>query len=155
MGRLQAYGTGDKKAEEVKSGELTTYCPACPQPGINLPTDWTEDAARHKLNFSDQACLILSNRWVYKHIFADHHLDRIRELIAEKSFQYSHVIHCSPRKSVTTCSRAAIKKLNLEIAVQCRLYARCRAWIVRLGADPGIQTRLRRYLLMTYGPALP
>jgi hypothetical protein len=76
-------------------------------------------------------------------ILADHHLDRIRELIAKKSFQYSHVIRCSPRKSVTTRSRAAVKKLNLEIAVQCRLYARCRARIVRLGADPGIQTRLR------------
>jgi hypothetical protein len=80
MGRLRAYGASDKKVEEVKSGELTTYCPACPQPGINLPTDWTEDAARHKLNFSDQACLILSNRWVYKHIF-----------VADGNFKADHV----------------------------------------------------------------
>lgn len=74
---------------------------------------------------------------------ADHHLNRIRELIAEKSFQYSHVIRSSPRKSVTTRSRAAIKKLNLEMAVQCRLYSRCRARMVGLGADPVTQTRLR------------
>jgi hypothetical protein len=55
MKRLKwaGYGTGDKKAEEVKSGELTTYCPACPQPGINLPTDWTQDAARQESTLYD------------------------------------------------------------------------------------------------------
>jgi len=57
---------------------------------------------------------------------ADHHLNRIRDLIAEKSFQYSHVIHVAPRKAVNTHSRAAVKKLNLEIALHCRLYSQCR-----------------------------
>ena len=58
---------------------------------------------------------------------ADHHLVRIRDLIAEKSFQFSHIIRVSPRNSVTSRSRASVKKLNTEIALHCRLYARCRA----------------------------
>lgn len=40
------YGTGVKPVEEVKSGELATYCLACPQPGINIPEDWKNDPAR-------------------------------------------------------------------------------------------------------------
>jgi hypothetical protein len=66
---------------------------------------------------------------------AEHHLTRIRELIAEKSFQYSHVMRVSPRKGTTTCSRASVKKLNTEIALHCRLYARCRARLILLGGD--------------------
>ena len=50
---------------------------------------------------------------------ADHHLNRIWVLIAEKSFQYSHVIRVAPRKSVNTRSRAEVKKLNLQIAIHC------------------------------------
>ena len=26
-----------------KSGRLATFCPACPQPGVNLPEDWNKD----------------------------------------------------------------------------------------------------------------
>ena len=33
---------------------------------------------------------------------AEHHLGRIRGLIAEKSFQFSHVIRVAPHKSVNT-----------------------------------------------------
>jgi hypothetical protein len=33
---------------------------------------------------------------------AEHHLTRIQELVAEKSFQYSHVMRVSPRKGMTT-----------------------------------------------------
>ena len=74
---------------------------------------------------------------------ADHHLNRIRDLIVEKSFQYSHVIRVSTRKGVTTCSRTLVKKLNLEIALHCRLYSRCRSRLVGLGADSATQSRLR------------
>jgi len=50
---------------------------------------------------------------------AEHHLSHIRELIAKKSFQYSHVMRVSPRKGTTTRSRASVKKLNTEIALHC------------------------------------
>lgn len=83
--------------------------------------------------------LELSHRIVH----ADHHLTRIRDLIAEKSFQYSHVIRVAPRKGVNIHSRAAVKKLNFQISVHCRQYSQCRTRLLRLGADPATQSRLR------------
>lgn len=74
---------------------------------------------------------------------ADNELNQIRTLIAEKSFQFSHVIRASPRKGVTTRSRAAVKKLNNEIAEHCRMYARCRSCLQILQADNHILSRLK------------
>jgi hypothetical protein len=75
---------------------------------------------------------------------SDHHLNRIRDLIAEKSFQYSHVIRVSPRKGVNTHSRAAVKKLNFQISVHCRLYTQCRSRLLTLSADPATIYRFRK-----------
>ena len=90
---------------------------------IPLPSNGNVDSHHSNLELS-----LRSSR-------AEHHLTRIRELIAEKSFQYSHVICNSPRKGPTTRSRSSIKKLNSEIALHCRLYSRCRAQLVILGGD--------------------
>lgn len=38
---LKWYGFGHEE-REPGPGELATFCPACPQPGINLPPDWRE-----------------------------------------------------------------------------------------------------------------
>lgn len=48
MKRLKWAGIGNKvrKAKDVKAGELTIFCPACPQPGVNIPENWKEDPAR-------------------------------------------------------------------------------------------------------------
>jgi hypothetical protein len=48
----------------------------------------------------------------------------IREAVAEKSFQYSHIMRKAPSKSVKTWSRASILKLNHRIALCCRVYGR-------------------------------
>jgi hypothetical protein len=55
MKRLKwaGYAGSKKKVEDVKPGELAIFCPACPQPGINIPDNWREDSAR-------QVCLINS-----------------------------------------------------------------------------------------------
>jgi len=37
------FGFGNR-AEEPQAAELALFCPACPQPGINLPENWKEDA---------------------------------------------------------------------------------------------------------------
>jgi hypothetical protein len=75
---------------------------------------------------------------------ADHHLSRIRDLIAEKSFQYSHVIRSSPRKSVNTHSRGAVKRINFDISVHCRLYSQCWSRIQKLGGDQATLQRLQK-----------
>jgi hypothetical protein len=33
--------------DNVPRGKLASFCPACPQPGINLPPDWEEDPERY------------------------------------------------------------------------------------------------------------
>jgi len=40
------YGHNGKRPSHVEPGELANYCPACPQPGINLPDDWKNDPNR-------------------------------------------------------------------------------------------------------------
>lgn len=40
------YADGAKSVKDVKPGELTIFCPACPQPGINIPDNWKDDSAR-------------------------------------------------------------------------------------------------------------
>lgn len=62
------------------------------------------------------------------------HLAAVREIVAEKSFQYSHVLRSAPTKAVRTRSRAAIAKLNTRLCLFCRMYSRARAALVRLGA---------------------
>lgn len=52
MKRLKwaGYGNNDTKYTDVRDGELTVFCPACPQPGINIPENWKDDPARYVLN---------------------------------------------------------------------------------------------------------
>jgi hypothetical protein len=66
---------------------------------------------------------------------ATRYLAAIREAMAEKSFQYSHVMHKAPSKSVRTRSRASISKLNNWIALCCWKYGRAQTVLVQLGAD--------------------
>jgi hypothetical protein len=33
-------GLGHDLDKEAVAGDLAIFCPACPQPGINLPEDW-------------------------------------------------------------------------------------------------------------------
>lgn len=72
-------------------------------------------------------------------------LQALRDAIADKSFQYSHVIRVAPRKGVRTRARAAIAKLNHDIIYLCRVYGRCRAAMVQVGADDGT---LQKYQIL-------
>ena len=51
MKRLKwaGYGNDHKTADKVSPGELSVFCPACPQPGVNLPEDWLDDILRYWL----------------------------------------------------------------------------------------------------------
>jgi hypothetical protein len=33
-------GLGHQPEEKILDGSMAIFCPACPQPGINLPDDW-------------------------------------------------------------------------------------------------------------------
>ena len=43
--RIQA-GYGYTAEGIVEPGALAIFCPACPQPGVNLPDDWEKDKRR-------------------------------------------------------------------------------------------------------------
>lgn len=67
---------------------------------------------------------------------AERQLQNLREVIAEKSFLYSHVIRVAPRKAVRTRARTNIAKHNIVILHLCRTYMKTRAALLQLGAPP-------------------
>lgn len=69
-------------------------------------------------------------------------LQSLRDVIAEKSFQYSHVIRVAPKKGVRTRARATIATLNHRISYLGRVYGSSRAAMVKLAASPAT---LREY----------
>ena len=66
---------------------------------------------------------------------AKNHLHQLHKLIAEKSFQYSHIIRVAPTKGVRTRARGTVKGMNMKIAFHCEVYSHCRSRLVVLGAD--------------------
>ena len=54
---------------DTSPGELANFCPACPQPGVNLTPEWVDDP----------------NRWIYKHFF-----------VADRNFKADHVWQRNP-----------------------------------------------------------
>ncbi|KAJ6480697.1 hypothetical protein C8R47DRAFT_1218545 [Mycena vitilis] len=59
---------GDRLVAETRPGELAVVCPACPQPGVNLPNDWElateEDRFLYILFVAIDACFRLKRRLV-------------------------------------------------------------------------------------------
>ncbi|KAF8950435.1 hypothetical protein BDZ97DRAFT_1933982 [Flammula alnicola] len=63
-------------------------------------------------------------------------LNRLRELIADISFHYSHVIRAAPRKAVRTRGHQNVRRIGHELVFHARIYSRCRTRLVQLGCDP-------------------
>ena len=77
---------------------------------------------------------------------ATRYLAALWDAIAQKSFQYSHVMRSAPSKGVRTRSRSAITNITDRITQYSRVYCRARAAIVRLGAD---ERTLDKFKLLT------
>ena len=77
---------------------------------------------------------------------ASRYLNALWGAIADKSFQYSHIIRKAPKKAVRTRARTAISKLNSRIALYCRIYNRSQTAMVQLGAD---QQTLKIFQVLT------
>lgn len=43
--KLKMHGFGHDESRPTR-GDLATFCPTCPQPGVNLPDDWEDDPNR-------------------------------------------------------------------------------------------------------------
>jgi hypothetical protein len=140
-GPAPATTTNSQQAESTSSAPLPSSSSArLPSQNIgpvpieeqilSLPSNGNVDSIHNELECMHRISL------------ADHHLNQIRNLIAEKSFQFSHLIRVAPRKAVATRSRAAVTKLNQQIALHCQLYSKCRSRILALGADWDTLSRL-------------
>ncbi|KAF8804321.1 hypothetical protein BYT27DRAFT_7259306 [Phlegmacium glaucopus] len=70
MKKLKWAGFGHTMADPAApaAGQLSNFCPACPQPEINLPADWKDDPNRN------------SNRWVFRRFF-----------VADGNFKADHI----------------------------------------------------------------
>ena len=62
-------------------------------------------------------------------------VNQLRDIIADISFQYSHVIRGSSRKSVRTAAQKRVKYLHNDLVLQARIYTRCRSRLIALGCD--------------------
>jgi hypothetical protein len=77
---------------------------------------------------------------------AKNQLTRVRDIIAEISFRYSHVIQGNNNKGVQTRSRKEIKSLRNTLVLHARIYSRCRNKLAALHCNPSL---LRRFRLLT------
>lgn len=77
---------------------------------------------------------------------ADTELNQLRDLIADISFQFSHVIRGQIRKNVRTRSQKRIKSIHNQLTLHARIYARCRNHLVSLNCGDSI---LRQYRILT------
>jgi hypothetical protein len=71
-------------------------------------------------------------------------LHQLRELIAEKSFQYSHIMRAAPRKGVRTRSRAVVHELVNKISLHARMYNHCRSRLLALDCDADTLSMFQR-----------
>jgi hypothetical protein len=72
---------------------------------------------------------------------ADTLLTSLRELIADKSFHYSHVLRLTTRHSMRSRARNKIAGLNAELSLCCCTYNRCRTAMIRLQVPEDIMKR--------------
>jgi hypothetical protein len=49
---LMKNGFGHDDSKSPGNGDLALFCPACPQPGINLPENWKKDPNQSVTTFS-------------------------------------------------------------------------------------------------------
>lgn len=62
-------------------------------------------------------------------------ITRLRDIIADISFQYSHVIRGAIRQSIRTTAQKRVKSLHNELVLHARIYARCRGRLMALNCD--------------------
>jgi len=77
---------------------------------------------------------------------ATRYLAALCDAIAQKSFQYSHVMRLAPSKGTWTRSRMAIIRITDQVAHYSKVYCQARTALVRLGAD---ETTLNKFKVLT------
>jgi hypothetical protein len=71
---------------------------------------------------------------------------RLRDLIADISFQFSHVVRNAPRKGFRTAGQKRVRVLHNEVSYHARIYAQCRSRLITLNCEESV---LRRFRVLT------
>jgi CxC2 like cysteine cluster associated with KDZ transposases len=126
MKRLKwaGYPCNNTPVNEVKAGELSVFCAACPQPGINIPDNWKEDKARHVSVFYLNIIFIYHIRWVYKRMFvADGNFkaDHVRQKKEAGDVWLSEGGGMIPkREEYMSFLKTAIERQTVSFSIMCR-----------------------------------
>jgi hypothetical protein len=86
------FGYGHDTDQEPGNGDLAFFCPACPQPGINLPDNW-KDSPHPSVNlmiYVQKFCWnSIIHRWLYW-----------RSLVVDGNFSAEHLHMKNPNDDV-------------------------------------------------------
>lgn len=74
---------------------------------------------------------------------AQSQLNHLRDLIADISFQFSHVIRGQIRKNIRTRSQKRVKSIHNQLTLHARIYTRCRNHLVALNCGQSILGQYR------------
>ena len=56
----------DPQGRSISAGGLVGFCPACPQPTVNLPPNWKDDTQKYVyFSHSADSFLLIAGRWKY------------------------------------------------------------------------------------------
>ena len=88
MARINS-GLGHEEKAELQPGGLAIFCPACPQPGINLPSRWDQDPKRYAPFTSAGGSIFIVFRWLYT-----------RSIVIDGNFSAEHLKMRQPEKDV-------------------------------------------------------
>lgn len=82
-------GFGHDTGTEPQPGSLAIFCPACPQPGINLAKDWEKDQKRYLIVKLTKDCILIALRWLYT-----------RSIVIDGNFSAEHLKMKRPEEDI-------------------------------------------------------
>jgi hypothetical protein len=88
MARINS-GLGHEEKAELQPGGLAIFCPACPQPGINLPKEWDQDPKRYIALTPAGNLILMIIRWLYT-----------RSIVIDGNFSAEHLKMRRPEEDI-------------------------------------------------------
>ena len=82
-------GLGHETDRDLQIGDLAIFCPACPQPDINLPQGWESDPRRYQLHMLSIIAMLMMSRWLYT-----------RSIVIDGNFSAEHLKMRQPEGDV-------------------------------------------------------
>jgi hypothetical protein len=82
-------GLGHETEKDPQPGALAIFCPACPQPDINLPQGWENDSKRYQLCVFFITIMLIISRWLYT-----------RSIVIDGNFAAEHLKMRQPQNDI-------------------------------------------------------